>query len=154
MVQDNLMGDRGTHQMHLALAGCPHDPIGVRAGKRQMDLGGLVARVVVSHTDVDGAIVVEGVKHQIISLRPQGPVIGDRDARLQQCTASSLHGSNGGHLPKSTRASRCVAEMYGSMWLSTTGKLARADEKDSCAHNVGGSVLINLTMGDKRLKSE
>lgn len=85
------MGVRGIIQMHLALASCPHDPVGVGAGKRQMDLGGLVARVVVSHTDVDGAIIVEIVKHQVGGLRPQGPVIGNRDARLHVSTAYSVH---------------------------------------------------------------
>ncbi len=47
------------------------------------DLRGLVACVVVCHADVNGAIVVQVVEHQVGGLGPQGSVKGDGDGRLQ-----------------------------------------------------------------------
>jgi len=46
-------------------------------------LSWLVSSGVISHTDVNRAIVVQVVKDQECGFRPQGPVKGDSDARLQ-----------------------------------------------------------------------
>lgn len=80
-LQSAMMGSPGSARLDK-------QPSSQRAEWESTDLGRLVACVVVSHADVDGAIAgIDGVEGQVGGLGPQRCIVGHCDGALREKTA-------------------------------------------------------------------